>query len=77
MRRSGWRAGLRASAIGSLAVRVAHDPTLRRGIVVVPKGGTLARGRCANAITQSRLTDAGEGAALYEEPVVLEAPQSS
>jgi hypothetical protein len=56
-----------------MEVTVVHDPAMRRDVVLVPKGGTLARGRCANAITRARLTDAGEGAALYEEPVRLEA----
>lgn len=61
------------SVLGALTVTVKLDPTLRRGVVVVPKGGSLAYGRCANAITQAVLTDIGEGAALYEEPVALEA----
>ncbi|MFO0604294.1 MAG: molybdopterin-dependent oxidoreductase [Polyangiales bacterium] len=69
---SGQRARLR-SALGAMEVTVVHDATMRRDVVLVPKGGSLARGRCANAITRARLTDAGEGAALYEEPVRLEA----
>jgi hypothetical protein len=55
-----------------MTVTVRHDASQRRDVALVPKGGSLARGRCANAITQARLTDAGEGAALYEEPVRLE-----
>lgn len=61
------------SALGAMTVTVRHDPAQRRDVVLVPKGGSLARGRCANALTQAKLTDAGEGAALYEEPVRLEA----
>jgi len=68
----GARAMLR-SALGAITVTVVHDAAMRRDVVVMPKGGSLARGRCANAITRARLTDAGEGAALYEEPVRLEA----
>ena len=60
------------SALGAMTVTVRHDASQRRDVALVPKGGSLARGRCANAITQARLTDAGEGAALYEEPVRLE-----
>jgi anaerobic selenocysteine-containing dehydrogenase len=68
----GARATLR-SALGAITVTVVHDGAMRRDVVVLPKGGSLGRGRCANAITRARLTDAGEGAALYEEPVRLEA----
>jgi anaerobic selenocysteine-containing dehydrogenase len=68
----GARATLR-SALGAMTVTVRHDPAQRRDVVIVPKGGSLALGRCANAITRAALTDAGEGAALYEEPVRFEA----
>jgi anaerobic selenocysteine-containing dehydrogenase len=61
------------SVIGALTVRVRHDGGLRRDVVVIPKGGGYARGHCANAITRARLTDIGEGGALYEEGVRLEA----
>ncbi len=67
----GEQASLRSS-LGTLRVRVIHDAALRPGIVVLPKGGSLAKGRCANALTQAVLTDMGEGGALYEERVVLE-----
>ena len=68
----GARALLR-SALGAMTVTVRYDVTQRRDVVLVPKGGSLALGRCANRLTRARLTDAGEGAALYEEPVRLEA----
>ena len=67
----GARARL-TSALGSLEVVVRHDPSVHREVVVVPKGGSFARGRSANALTAARLTDDGEGAALYEEPVRLD-----
>jgi len=59
-------------ARGELVVRLRHDPGLRREVVVLPKGGWLARGRCANALVEARCTDLGEGACYYEEPVRLE-----
>lgn len=61
------------SAIGTMRVRVKLDPELRPDIVVVPKGGGLAAGACANALTRARVTDLGEGGALYEEGVRVEA----
>ena len=62
------------SAIGALTVRLKHDAGLRPDVVVMPKGGGFARGQCANAITRARVTDIGEGGALYEEGVRLELP---
>jgi len=41
----------------------------------VPKGGHHSAGRAANALVHARLTDIGEGAALYDERVRLEAPR--
>ncbi len=59
------------SRVGSMVVQVAHDARQRRDVVIVPKGGHLRDGACANAITRARLTDIGEGGALYDEPVLL------
>ncbi len=59
------------SRIGSLDVRIAHDPAQRRDVAIIPKGGHLGAGRCANALIQARLTDLGEGGALYDERVRL------
>jgi len=59
------------SAIGSLDVRVRHDPKQRRDVVLVAKGGHLQDGRCANVLIRARATDAGEGGALYDEGVRL------
>ncbi len=67
----GARARLR-NRFGSLEVRLRHEVSARRDTVTVPKGGSLGLGRCANALTGGVLTDLGEGAALYEEPVFLE-----
>jgi anaerobic selenocysteine-containing dehydrogenase len=59
------------SRIGALRVRVKHDPKQRRDVVVVPKGGHLGAGRCANVLVRARTTDMGEGAAYYDEGVRL------
>lgn len=59
------------SALGSLEVIVRHDARQRRDLALMAKGGHLAAGRCANLLTAARLTDIGEGGALYEEPVRL------
>lgn len=57
------------SEISSMVVRLRHDPRQRRDVVIVPKGGHLKDGRCANALTRARTTDHGEGGALYDERV--------
>jgi predicted molibdopterin-dependent oxidoreductase YjgC len=57
------------SAIGSIRVRLRHDARQRRDVALLPKGGNLAGGSAANAITRAALTDLGEGGALYDEPV--------
>ncbi len=54
------------SAIGSIRVKLKHDPEQRRDVVIVPKGGNYDRGNCANALIRARLTDAGEGAAYQD-----------
>ncbi len=54
------------SAIGSIRVKLKHDPAQRRDVVLVPKGGNYDRGNCANALIRARLTDAGEGAAYQD-----------
>jgi hypothetical protein len=59
------------SAVGSMVVRVVHDPAQRRDVAIVPKGGHLRDGRCANALLRARTTDIGEGGALYDERVRL------
>jgi anaerobic selenocysteine-containing dehydrogenase len=59
------------SALGEMAVRVRCDPAQRRDVALVPKGGHLRDGRCANALLRARITDIGEGGALYDEGVRL------
>ncbi|MEO8587600.1 MAG: molybdopterin-dependent oxidoreductase [Acidobacteriota bacterium] len=54
------------SAIGSIRLKLRHDPAQRRDVVIVPKGGNYDRGNCANALIRARLTDAGEGAAYQD-----------
>jgi anaerobic selenocysteine-containing dehydrogenase len=60
------------SRLGRMRVRVRLDAGLRRDLVVLPKGGWLQHGTAANALVRARLTDAGEGAAYYDEAVRLE-----
>ena len=57
------------SVIGSIEVRVLHDPAQRRDVALVPKGGRYRDGRCANALIRARHSDHGEGAALSDELV--------
>jgi anaerobic selenocysteine-containing dehydrogenase len=58
-----------ASSVGSMVVRLRHDPLQRRDVALTPKGGHMSEGRCANALIRARVTDLGEGGALYEERV--------
>jgi anaerobic selenocysteine-containing dehydrogenase len=62
------------SLIGSMVVRVVLDPKQRRDVAIVPKGGHLRDGACPNALLRARLTDLGEGGALYDERVRLVPP---
>ena len=59
------------SELAALTVRVRHDARQRRDVALIPKGGHLAAGRCANRLLRARTTDAGEGGALYDEGVRL------
>jgi hypothetical protein len=59
------------SRIAKITVRVLHDPAQRRDCAIVPKGGHLRAGRCANALVRAQTTDDGDGGALYDEPVRL------
>jgi anaerobic selenocysteine-containing dehydrogenase len=58
-----------ASRVGSMVVKLRHDPLQRRDVALTPKGGHRADGRCANALIRARITDLGEGGAIYEERV--------
>ena len=59
------------SRVARMRARLRHDPELRRDMLLIAKGGWLRHG-CANALVRARLTDAGEGAAYYDEGVRLE-----
>ncbi|MCU0693124.1 MAG: molybdopterin-dependent oxidoreductase [Polyangiaceae bacterium] len=59
------------SQLAGIDVVVKLDRRIAPGLVVVPKGGGLRAGRCANQLLEATLTDNGEGAALYEQPVRL------
>jgi len=60
------------SRIGALRVRLRFDRRQRPDVAIVAKGGDLHGGRCANALVRARLTDIGEGGALYDEGVRIE-----
>ena len=49
---------------GEVVLRL--DPSQRRDVVIVPKGGHFDSGTCANALVPARATDAGEGAAYLD-----------
>jgi anaerobic selenocysteine-containing dehydrogenase len=61
------------SCVSSMTVRLRHDSRQRRDVALVPKGGHLKDGRCANVLLRARTTDLGEGGALYDEHVRLAA----
>ncbi|MFT4556108.1 MAG: anaerobic selenocysteine-containing dehydrogenase [Planctomycetaceae bacterium] len=54
---------------GQLTVRLKLAPNQRRDIILVPKGGWLNKGRCANALIKAQTTDAGDCAVYYDTPV--------
>lgn len=60
------------SEIGQLTVQLRFDPRQRRDVLLMPKGGHLGDGRCANALVPAAQTDAGGGAVYYDTPVRLE-----
>ena len=64
--------GRLVSRLGALVVEVRHDASQRRDVVLLPKGGHRHLAACANSLLEARLTDLGEGGALYEERVRLE-----
>jgi len=57
------------SELGTMDVRLKFDDRQRRDVVLMPKGGWLRDGRCANAIIPAATTDAGGGAVYYDTPV--------
>ena len=44
------------SSVGELKVRLKLDDRQRRDVALMPKGGHLSRGQCANAITSARVS---------------------
>jgi anaerobic selenocysteine-containing dehydrogenase len=54
------------SALGRMKAKLKFDHAQRKDLVIVPKGGHLDVGTCANALVRARLTDAGEGAAYMD-----------
>jgi anaerobic selenocysteine-containing dehydrogenase len=71
---SGLRDGVLArleSVIGAIPVRVHHDARQRRDVALVPKGGHFRAQMSANALVRARLSDGGDGGALYDELVRL------
>ena len=59
------------SESGAIDAVLEFDERQRRDVALMPKGGWLGRGRCANVLLRARTTDAGEGAAYYDTPVRL------
>jgi anaerobic selenocysteine-containing dehydrogenase len=57
------------SRVGAMTARLRHDKAQRRDVALVPKGGHIRDGRCANSLIRAALTDLGEGGALYDERV--------
>jgi anaerobic selenocysteine-containing dehydrogenase len=71
---SGFRTGDRAtleSHLGSIEVVLRLDDCVRPDVVLLPKGGMLRDGRCANLLVAAVETDDGGGAAYYDELVRL------
>lgn len=59
-----------SSPLGEVSVRLAFDAKQQRGVVVYHKGRWAKFGG-PNTLTRARLTDAGEGAAYYDQGVRL------
>jgi len=71
---AGFADGARArieSRRGALRVVVRHDTHVRPDVAWMAKGGAQRDGRCANDLIRAELTDLGEGASYYDEPVRL------
>lgn len=59
------------SVLGRMPVRLHFDPRQRPDVALLPKGGARSAEACANGLIRAKLTDLGEGAALYEEHIRL------
>ncbi|MAV38933.1 MAG: molybdopterin-containing oxidoreductase catalytic subunit [Planctomycetaceae bacterium] len=62
------------SELGRMTVRLQFDPRQRKDVLLVPKGGWLADGCCANALVPGEVTDDGGCAVFYDTPVRLLLP---
>ncbi len=62
------------SARGRLSAVLHLDPSQRRDVALVPKGGSFDRGTCANTLIEARPTDLGLGAAYLDCRVRLLVP---
>jgi len=60
------------SRVGALRVTLHLDPSMRRDVAWMPKGGQVRDGRCANVLVAAAESDVGGGAAYYDECVRLE-----
>jgi len=67
---SGDRARLE-SRRSALTVTIEIDDSVRPDVALLPKGGMLRGGHCANLLIEAVETDDGGGAAYYDEPVRL------
>ncbi|MFY9344253.1 MAG: molybdopterin-dependent oxidoreductase, partial [Planctomycetota bacterium] len=54
------------SALGSVVAELRLDPSQRRDVAIMPKGGHFDRGQSANALIPARATDLGLGAAYLD-----------
>jgi anaerobic selenocysteine-containing dehydrogenase len=54
------------SPLGSLTAVLRFDAGQRRDVAIMPKGGHLDRGHCANALIAAKATDIGLGAAYLD-----------
>ena len=59
------------SELSQMTVRLQFDDRQREDVLLLPKGGWLSDGCCANALIQGEVTDAGGCAVLYDTPVRL------
>ena len=76
----GFKAGERViveSEIGSLEVLLTFDECQRTDVLLMPKGGWLSAGRCANVLIPAEMTDLGGGACYYDTPVCLKPLEES
>lgn len=74
---AGFPDGARArleTTVGSLEVTVLLDDRVRVDVVLLPKGGMLRDGQCANVLIEAEETDLGGGAAYYDQSARLVAP---